>query len=497
MPNEMFYDNLPSTAKTLDTAFEQPIETEILLADYDAPVFKIVRTSIQHLITQKYIMQDKLTVEGFLRVNVYYQSDQNNRLNCVSQKIPFQKQLDVPENEVNHIDIQGYCQYANTRPQNPTRIDVRGAYLFCVKVYSLQSNRIVTAMGSGSVCCDEMQMDCFAVSGQNSRRFTIENAVELPGNMDKILRIDTSIPTPIVTVYSDKITVKGDINAQILCSVQDSDELQNLVRTLSYNQIVDMPDIKENNLPYVNISVASMGISQNGEDKTYNAVATVNIDALCFAKQQVMAVGDAFSRLYNCEKAQDTLPVDTNLQCVEKAFSVQFENAVPQGSRLCDVQLEVMPPKSYFEINKTTVKARLAANIILSGGQGDIECSVQSKDIVLDWLENCGRYDEIAVELLPMGYMANAGTLSVNMLARGIVIEKQPVTVVTDFAENIDSPLKDRKEGLILYFGKKGERVFDIAKNHCVSPQIIRRENGLQGDVLDSGDMIFISAFEQ
>ena len=73
MATQLFFDHLLSTEKMADINSEQSVETEILLADYDEPVFKIVKTTMEHLVTQKYIMQNKLTVEGFIKVSVYYQ----------------------------------------------------------------------------------------------------------------------------------------------------------------------------------------------------------------------------------------------------------------------------------------------------------------------------------------------------------------------------------------------------------------------------------------
>ena len=62
MATQLFFDHLLSTEKMEDINSEQSVVTEILLADYDEPVFKIVKTTMEHLVTQKYIMQNKLTV---------------------------------------------------------------------------------------------------------------------------------------------------------------------------------------------------------------------------------------------------------------------------------------------------------------------------------------------------------------------------------------------------------------------------------------------------
>ncbi|MEG2929663.1 MAG: DUF3794 domain-containing protein, partial [Oscillospiraceae bacterium] len=131
MTTPLFFDNAASTTKVLEAALEHSVETELLLADYDAPVFKIIKTTMEHSVSQKYISQGKLTVEGFIKLCVYYQPPESEKLSVVSQKIAFQKQLEVAnfDSEVNFISVCGQTQYVNTRAQNPTRIDIRGAYL--------------------------------------------------------------------------------------------------------------------------------------------------------------------------------------------------------------------------------------------------------------------------------------------------------------------------------------------------------------------------------
>jgi len=497
MATKLFFDTLPSTAKSTDVNFEQSVETEILLADYDAPVFKIIKTTMEHIITQKYIMQTKLTIEGFVKVNICYQSPESQKLHVVTQKLPFQKQLEVGEYTANFIDIQGSCQYVNTRPQNPTRIDVRGAYMFNVRVYSAQENSVVTAVDSSTVCCDNAQLDCFSLAVQNVRQFTMENLLTLPQNTHKILRITTGTQIPAVTVHTDKISVKGDINADIYYTVDDSDDVQSCSQSFAYNQIVDMPHIAENNVVQPQISVASFGVSQNSEDKKFTAVVTVQIDALAFAKQQIIAVRDGFSRLYDYHKQSARQLVDTNMHSINKSVAVQFNDAAGADYRICDVWFEISPAKSYYEINKTTVKAKIIAHIIAKNSQNEYECFTKSEDILLDWMENCGRYDEICVALSVAGHSCNENTVTANISAKGFIIEKQLVELLTGFEENCDKPQQNIREALVIYYGKKGDRIFDIAKNHNVSPKVIMEENMLEDEYLVQDSMLFIPAYEQ
>ena len=503
MATQLFFDHLLSTEKMADINSEQSVETEILLADYDEPVFKIVKTTMEHLVTQKYIMQNKLTVEGFIKVSVYYQPPKAEKISVITQKVPFQKQLDLPsaDYDLNFITIGGQCQYVNTRPQNSTRIDVRGAYMFAIKVFSQQKVNTVTAISGTGVCCDSSEISHFCLAGQNIRQFNTENELLFTDTPDRILRVQTRSQTPTVAVYQDKITVKGEINADIFYTAADSAQVKKHTQAFAYNQIIDMKGIKENYICCADISVCSFGISQNQDSKKYTASVTVQIDATAFSRQQVISVNDAFSRRFEYTKTRQEMLCDTNMYHIDKNIAVQINETLPDNSSVRDIIVEVTPLKSYYEINKTTVKAKVTANIIAVNGQNEYECIQRTEDVVLDWLENCGQYDEICLKIIPDNctYTHSGSNIQINtaLAVQGFVIEKRPFSLLKAFEEDENTPVADAEEALVIYYAQKGERVFEIAKNHNADPRDIMEENSLQSGVLQADQMLFIPAFAQ
>ena len=503
MATQLFYDHLLSTAKMADINSEQPVETEILLADYDEPVFKIVKTTLEHLVTQKYIMQNKLTVEGFINVSVYYQPPKSDKISVITQKVPFQKQLDLPpaDYDLNFITVSGQSQYVNTRPQNSTRIDVRGAYMFVIKVFSQQKVNAVTTISGGSVCCDSGEIGHFCLAGQNIRQFSMENELLIADPACRILRVQTRSQTPSVAVYQDKITAKGEITADIFYTAADSAEIKKYTQAFTYNQIIDMKGIKENYISCADVSVCSFGISQNQDSKKYTASVTVQIDAAAFSHQQVIAVSDAFSRRFDYTVTHQDMLCDTNMYHIDKNVAVQMSENLPDNCTVRDIIVEITPLKSYYEINKTTVKAKITANIIAVNSQNEYECISKTEDVVLDWLENCGQYDEICVKITPDSctYTHSGSNIQVNtaLAVQGFIIEKRPFSLLKAFEEDESSAVAKDDEALIVYYAQKGERVFDIAKNHNADPQDIMEENGLQSGVLQANQMLFIPAFAE
>lgn len=503
MANNIFYDNLLSTVRLADTGFEQPVETEILLADYDAPVFKIVKTTMDHCVTQKYITKNKLVIEGFIRISVYYQPPGGEKLNVIGQKLPFQRQMDIAGDDASNciILVTGQSQYVNTRPQNPTRIDVRGAYLFNIKVYSTSATRIVTAAGSITVCCDTTQLDFFTLTGQNVRQFSMEDSLALNGSVQKIIGVHTTPSAAVVTAYKGKITAKGEVSAHIFYTIEDDAQIHRANHTFAYNQIIDISAAEENHIAYVNTAVTAFTVGKNSDTEGYTAAMTLQLEAVCFAKQQLVAVADAFSRCYSCTKTEQSVVVDKNIVTADRTFPVKFTAQTGTNCTAQHVIVELSPVRSYFEINKMTVKAKLTAHIICLNTQNEYECVSHTEDIVLPWLENCSRYDEIMVNLCcdAAGFVQSAENVAINanITATGYIMEKQPAMLLQGFEEDTEQPIEDREEALVLYYGHKGEKIFDIAKQHLASPQQIAADNGLGTPYLEAGQMLFIPAFEE
>ena len=360
---------------------------------------------------------------------------------------------------------------------------------------------MVTTIAGDNVCCDSGEIGHFSLASQNIRQFTMENELNVPENLHKILRVQTNCPTATTSVYQDKVTVKGEVNADIFYTVTDSPQIKRHTQTFAYNQIVDMKGIKENHIPCTDITVCGFSVSQNQDSKKYMATATVQIDATAFSKQNVIAVKDAFSRGFEYDRTQQETLCDTNMYHIDKTVLLQITETVPDSYDICDVILEITPAKSYFEINKTTVKAKVTANIIATNGQNKYECFAKTEDVVLEWLENCGQFDEICIKLSAVGctYTRTGDEMQINanILVQGFVIEKQAFGLLKTFEEKEDKPQQTDAEALVVYYASKGERVFDIAKSHNADPREIAEENALQTDVLTVGQMLFIPAFTE
>lgn len=77
----------------------------------------------------KQLQPGRLTLEGYLRCTVYYQGEEGTGLCQTEQKLPFTKQLELPEFDFTAWTavVEGQTEYLNSRVVNPRRMEVRGA----------------------------------------------------------------------------------------------------------------------------------------------------------------------------------------------------------------------------------------------------------------------------------------------------------------------------------------------------------------------------------
>lgn len=143
MELKVYKDTVTAAESICDTKLELPVETEMLIPDYLPQVFKIVKCFVYLVVLQKQVTAGRLTVDGYLRCVVYYQSEGDESLCQAEQKLPFTKQVDVKPGSWGPatVLVSGETEYVNCRAVNQRRVDVRGAFALSIEAVAEAQGR--------------------------------------------------------------------------------------------------------------------------------------------------------------------------------------------------------------------------------------------------------------------------------------------------------------------------------------------------------------------
>ncbi len=501
MQNRILQDILGTTSKFFDTAIEYPIEQEILLADYDRRIFKIIKTTIEHTITQKYINGNKLTAEGFFRINVFYRPPAGATLTVITKKIPFSKQFDLPEGpkSPHFINIYGSEQYINTRAVNPTRLEIRGLYNLYISGYAYKEIPVATAINSNSVCSDTYPVSCFWLRGSGSKQFSAESEISLPHTPEKILSITAKTANMATAVYEDKVNIKGEIVADICYTASDTPRIYHYNKTFLYNQVVDVPGIKENNVCYGDLHIINFTVTDNPNTKETNCIVTARADIQAFSKSEVLVVADRFSKKYEYEKQTAEIITDINMHSIYKNFSVSVEDSIIPGYEPVYTMADLTPPSFYNNDDIYTIKSKLILSVIMKNSRGEYECFSKNEDVYFSISENLSPQNEYVLTASVVDVAAAVSddkmNAKVDISIKGFEICRSTLHTITSFTEDIDKALVAPAGEMILYYSDKGEKLFDIAMKYRADTGDIAKENNIEGKEITESRMLFIPVY--
>ena len=247
MELKIFRDTMPQAGTVCTVKAELPLETEILVSDYLPPVFKLVKCFAKPVILQKQLQPGRLTLEGYLRCTVYYQGEEGTGLCQTEQKLPFTKQLELPEFDFTAWTavVEGQTEYLNSRVVNPRRMEVRGAVGLVATVRTQNKAEVITALADGGI---EQQLD--TLQGVRSiavldKLISAEGELAFPSPPAAVLDIAGTANAQEVRLLSGKAVVKGEVRVQCAWRAEQETELQSLSTTLPFQQVLDVDGLTE------------------------------------------------------------------------------------------------------------------------------------------------------------------------------------------------------------------------------------------------------------
>ncbi len=485
----MHNDTVWAAASVCDTKIELPIETEILIPDYLPQVFKIVKCFVYPVVLQKQMTQARLTVDGYLRLTVFYQSDGDDALCQTEQKLPFAKQIDLPAGEffAPDIAVSGDMEYVNCRAINQRRIDIRGAYALNVCAHAQLAGNIITELSEGGVEQKLTTLKGMRTLAVQEKVITSEDVIDFENQIEAVLDIKCNATVNETKIISGKAVLKGSIEADILYR---SDGLHHMKKTLTFNDVMEIETENDNceSIAFAEPCGCTLLTKENG---SVSLVVTTILHIKAYNTVETQAVCDAFSTEYDTQLNFNTVFTEEKLD----EFSVETE-AVTEGN-LPDTDIEILEvfatptqPELIQDTCSTSVRGRVVVHMFCRNALGEIDCYDKACEYVLPYAYDanreelllCAKAGVVSVNAKKMGETASAAVI---LRVSGIISKRCAHTILEQISCTEKLEKQNDNIALRIYYAQTGEPLFDIARRYAVSPGSIALANNLQGDEVE------------
>lgn len=498
MELKIYKDSAAAYEKICDTKTELSIELEALIPDYMPQVFKIVKSIAIPVVLQKRAGASRVTVEGYLRVLMYYQESAEGALCCLEQKQSFSKTFELEQSDFESADIctSGETEYINCRAVNERRVDIRGAYMLVVRAYACVKKQVITSLSGCGIQQSTAAIKSICTSQPYEKPVTLADEIKLAQTPEAIVDTSLSCSVSDCKLTSGKAVCKGEVQVTVLYRVKGASALVKDTKILPFNEIAELNSASDNDSVFVLVQPVSAAVTQ-GEGEVYKATASILLDIYSVGSSEVMAVSDAFSTEYETELSYDSIVCEIASQSARYKQEITLEGKMPdEDAEILGAVAEITAPEPAQLDSGTKLRGRVSAHVFCKNSLGEIDCYDKASEYILPAEltqppeKLCTRTSAFIKEL---SARKAAGEMSVVILLEtdGTVTQLGETKAVTS-AECTTPREKKDDASLRIYYAEEGEKLFDIGKRYAASPQHIAQANGITAETLDEQTRLLI-----
>ena len=500
---------LSVSEKLYDGIQEQSVELDYILPDYYNDIFKMVKCTVSPSVSSYSINGDTLNYELTVDVKFLYCSEANNKLNCIDQRLVYNKSVNLGDSVNNPVvKICPKASRPNCRVVNKRRIDMRGAVSVKIKVCSEAKQEAICNVSGMNVQTKKTPVNYMAKKINKFKNITISEDVELGQSKESIIGIahtDVNLNDPETKIIAGKLVVKGNAELKTLYTCESG--METISFTMPYSQIIDMEGLDDSYSVYVNLNKIQIDISpapdSDGNNKLIKCELKIGISCCAYKTITVDLVSDLYSTSYPCQHASSKLAVEQPPIMINEKFQnkILLQNDDNEISGVYDVRCDTKNINISIDTeNKMIHISGMLCYLAFIKNENNIPQCIE-KDSAFEYDIKCDDITEnstveIEVTSVDCTYTltdSNGISVRADICLKGELYSSAFINAVTDLT--VDDSVKITRDGdyaLKLYYGVKDENVWDIAKKYCTSVNAIIEENSLDKECLSEDGMLLI-----
>lgn len=504
--------SVPVRETVFDGCLEQPIDLDFTLPDYCPGIEKILKCTVTPKIHSKSLSGDRLTIDGAASVCVLYIDEEKKSVRSCEHSVPYSGSMTVRGDCSDTVFLAtAKPDYVNCRAISPRRLDIHGAFSLCAKVEAIVHKETAVSCREDDVQLKLKQAMCSRLCTLSHQQFTVSEELEPSTGspaVRTILKSNVRVKSGECRIAGDKAMVKGEMTVRVLY-IADNEIAETAVMefTLPVGQVVDTPGIENDAKTDYRLQLLSCDVRLK-EDGSGDRGAVITVDArLCayiaaYCDEKIEYIADAFSTSLELEGEYSQLQLMrlTDI-CRETTITKTSAELEANGiSKIIDIWADSCTAESGFENGTAIVKGKLCVCILALDNDSTPFYTERSVDYLCPLKLSEADADNVMIEPLSrvdsVSYRISGGNtvdLRCEITAEARAFAVNTARMLTSaHADEERKKANQNDSALTLYYAKKGESVWEIARSYSARPDDVMHENEIADDVLDCDIMLLI-----
>mgnify|MGYP004587750353 FL=1 len=484
-------------------------EGDMIVPDSKPDILNTIGTSGIASIYKKELQSEKVRLDGTVNAYIMYMPDgADDTVRGLNTSVDFSESLNVPNcqegmNAISDVKIKSI----EAKVINGRKIGIKATLEVNLKIYSNENVEIINEVQNEDdvqILKEDLKLN--SLVGTGSTKIYAKDNIQIDNmdNLAEILQAQVCLVDKDIKISYNKVLTKAEAEIKIMYLTED-----NRINVVTYKipvvGFIDIPDVSEENICDVNYEIKNIIIKPNSQDE-HSIYVEIEIEVTCCAyeEKQINLIQDMYSPTQNLnfEKKQiTTMTSKQNISGVKQIREKINMNDI-DGLNLLDVETTPVIINENKINTKIMYEAELNMKFIFENSRKQI--NVKDAKIPFEYtIENIQNGESLNTNC-DMGIKSqdfiiqDGGDISCN-----VDVQADTSMYRTANLNMIDSIVEDgeREEqdySLVIYVVKKGDTLWNIAKEFGSTVDGIARTNGIEDrDKIYPGQKLYIPKFER
>lgn len=489
---------LNTKRELLNKNYEQPMEISMVLPEYYPEIEKILSCKAEPYIASKSIEGNSLVLNGTVNVTLIYDDAEGN-MNAYHASMPYTKKIELNLAEMSFSTAaDAIIAYLNYKATSPKKVDVRGALNIHVEISAIERCEVIQNIANETVEAQEAVAQGNRFFGSAEQNVFIEE--ELAVENDKapvkcILKVIKNCRVDACKVISNKAIVKGMIECSIVyCSVNN--QIERLKIEIPFNQVIDFDGLNDNCNCIGDAQICSFDVATktnyDGEIRTLVITATICLKLEAYENSEIHYLSDAYATRFETKIDRKEISISKLAGVNEEKFVCKKKIELPEEI----MQIEACwGEATNITVRQEDKEAVIGGNVLICVILRDMnnQCKFVERMIDFEWtkaMEDSEKHQMLQCDVKLTDMACNISGEGIEIQAelktKCNVLKKQVLQCIESMEIMEDKPIKNIESiGAVLYFAKTGDDLWDIAKEHNTSKELIKEYNELDSDIIN------------
>ena len=283
----------------------------------------------------------------------------------------------------------------------------------------------------------------------------------------------------------------------------EDNRIKNVTAKIPVVGFIDIPNVVEDNTCDINYEIKNLVIKLNPvEEHSIYIELEVGVKACVYEEKQINLIQDLYSPCENLEFEQKRISTMTNKKCKKDLKQIREKIEIDQLGNETLLDVDIMPNienESKSE-NKIVYDGNIELNLIMENSNSQINTRTAKIPFqyVVDDMENAENTNtDMEIEVINQDFIIQDGgsiISNIDLMMNQNSYQNTNLNIMNEIQSNGERESEDYS--VIMYIVKKGDTLWNIAKEFGSTVEDIVRVNGIEDEnKISVGQKIFVPRF--